>query len=126
VETSLFDRMGGEPVLRAVIDEFVDRVFDDLMIGFMFRRANRARVKRFEYEHAAEFLGADVSYGGRPLGDVHRPHRVMGGQFARRKEILRQVLVKHDVPADVVSAWLDHVDSLRALITADAGGECTS
>jgi hemoglobin len=123
---TMFERMGGEPVLRAVIDEFVDRVFEDVMIGFLFRRANRARIKRFEYEQAAAFLGAALEYGGRDLREAHRPHRIMGGQFARRKEILRQVLVKHGVPAEIAHAWLAHVESLRSLITHDGGSECTS
>ena len=51
-EPSDFERLGGEPVLRRVIDTFVDRCFDDMMIGFHFRAADRERVKRFEYQHA--------------------------------------------------------------------------
>jgi hypothetical protein len=35
----------------------VDRTFDDMMIGFFFARASRERVKEFEYQHAAAFLG---------------------------------------------------------------------
>jgi hemoglobin len=124
MEASLFEQMGGEPALRAVVDDFVDRVFDDPMIGFFFRKASRERIKRFEYQHAAELLGAGVRYEGRPLGEAHRVHRIMGGQFARRKEILRQTLERHAVPAHVQRAWLDHVESLRALITSDPGSEC--
>ena len=33
---SLFDSLGGESRLRAIIDTFVDRVFEDRMIGFFF------------------------------------------------------------------------------------------
>jgi hemoglobin len=119
-----FERIGGEPALRAIIDDFVDRMFDDSMIGFFFRKASRERIKTFEYQHAAELLGASVRYEGRPLAQTHKPHRIMGGQFARRKEILRQTLDAHSVPADVQKVWLDHVESLRALITSDPGSEC--
>jgi hemoglobin len=116
-----FDELGGEPALRAIVDEFVDRVFDDVMIGFLFHRANKERIKRHEYEHAARWLGAEVEYTGRPLDAAHAPHRILGGQFLRRKEILRQVLVAHGVSASVVDAWMDHTESLRPLITKDAG-----
>ena len=119
-----FDRIGGEPALRAIIDDFVDRMFDDAMIGFFFRKASRDRIKKFEYQHAAELLGAPIHYEGRPLAQAHKPHRIMGGQFARRKEILRQTLKAHSVPEDVQRAWLDHVESLRDLITTDPGSEC--
>ncbi len=125
VRVTRFDEIGGEPVLRGIIDDFVDRVFDDLMIGFIFQRASRERIKRHEYEHAAAWLGADVEYTGRPLDVAHAPHRILGGQFLRRKEILRQVLVAHRVPDAIVTEWLAHTESLRALVTKDAGGECT-
>lgn len=124
VMTTAFERIGGEPGLRAIIDEFVDRVFDDLMIGFLFRRANRARIKEMEYQHAAEHLGASLSYGGRPLREAHARHRITGGQFARRKKILSDVIRAHGVPDDIHDAWLAHTESLRSQITADKGSEC--
>jgi hemoglobin len=123
-EPSAYERIGGEPALRAIIDEFVDRMFADVMIGFFFRKVSRERIKAMELEHAAEHLGGPVRYSGRPLRDAHRPHRIMGGQFARRSKILSDVLVKHGVPADIRDAWLAHVESLRGEVTSDPGSEC--
>ena len=119
-----FERLGGEPVLRQVISRFVDRVFDDPMIGFFFRHARREHIKELEYQHAAQFLGAPVVYRGRSLDVAHSKHRIMGGQFARRMQILREVLDEYAVPADIQAAWLDHNESLRSLITRDPSGEC--
>ena len=121
---SRFDELGGEPKLRAIVDEFVDRCFDDAMIGFLFQRADRDRIKRFEYQHAAEHLGADVRYEGRPLDVAHGPHRIFGGQFARRRQILIETLRDHEVPDHVIAAWIAHQDSLRGLITKDEGSSC--
>lgn len=119
-----FERLGGEQALRPIVHRFVDRCFDDTMIGFLFRRADRDRVKRFEYQHAAEFLGAGVRYEGRALRAAHAAHRIMGGQFMRRLQILRETLEEHDVPEETVTAWLTHQESLRAHITAQPGSEC--
>jgi truncated hemoglobin YjbI len=121
---SLFEQLGGEPKLRAIVDDFVDRCFDDTMIGFLFARAERNRIKRFEYEHAARHLGAPVEYGGRALGEAHRPHRIFGGQFDRRRQLLIETLHDHDAPDDVLDAWVSHQDSLRALITKDQDSNC--
>lgn len=118
-----FERLG-EPALRAIIDDFVQRVTSDLMIGFFFARVDRERLARMEYEHAAAHLGGPIVYSGRPLQAAHAAHRIMGGHFARRREILRQALVAHAVPEDIASAWLAHVDSLRSEITPDVGSEC--
>jgi truncated hemoglobin YjbI len=121
---SLFEQLGGEPKLRAIVDDFVDRCFDDMMIGFLFTRAERNRIKRFEYEHAAKNLGAPIEYSGRPLGEAHRPHRIFGGQFDRRRQILIETLRDHDAPDDVANAWISQQDSLRALITKDPDSNC--
>jgi truncated hemoglobin YjbI len=118
-----FDELG-EARLRAIIDDFVGRVTSDVMIGFFFAKVDTARLRELEYQHAAEHLGAPVVYVGRQLRRAHSPHRIMGGHFARRKEILRQVLVAQGVPEAIRDAWLAHVESLRGEITPDAGSEC--
>lgn len=121
---TLFDDLGGEPALRRIIDRFVDRVFDDVMIGFFFRNARRERIKQKEYEFAAEHLGGPVSYTGRPIAEAHRAHPIMGGQFARRLQILKETLEAADVPEHVKQHWLAHTEALRPLVTTDVGREC--
>jgi hemoglobin len=123
-ERSLFEELGGEPALRRIIDRFVDRIFDDVMIGYLFARADRARVKQKEYEHAAEHLGGPVTYTGRELAAAHRPHQIRGGQFMRRVRILEETLTELGVPESVRKHWIDHTLSLQHLVTNDAGGVC--
>ena len=121
---SYFDQLGGETALKAIIDQFIDLVFQDRMIGFFFRNADRRRLKELEYQLAAHFLGAPIEYQGRPLDQVHAKHPIMGGHFARRKQILKETLESHAVPESIKAAWLQHTDDLRALITAQAGSDC--
>ncbi|HEX6243643.1 MAG TPA: group 1 truncated hemoglobin [Polyangiales bacterium] len=116
---SSFEQIGGEHRLRAIIDEFVERVCADTMIGFFFSRVDRARLKQLEYEHAARFLGADIPYTGRALGAAHRRHPILGGHFARRRTILRQTLERQALPPDLIEAWLAHQDGLRGEVTQD-------
>jgi hemoglobin len=124
VTTSDYERIGGEEALRLLIGDFVDTVFGDVMIGFFFRNANRARIEEMEYQHAAEYLGADLQYQGRPLAQAHKAHPIMGGQFARRKQLLKEAMERHKVPDDIAGRWLEHTESLREAITGDPGDEC--
>lgn len=123
-EKSLFEQAGGEGKLKEIIDAFIDRVFADRMIGFFFRHADRGRIKEMEYQLAAEFLGGPVRYGGQPLDRAHAKHPIMGGHFARRRQILKETLEAYGVAAPVKEAWLAHTDALRPLITAEAGSGC--
>lgn len=119
-----FEQIGGETKLRAIIDDFVERVFADTMIGFLFARASKERIKRFEYEHAAELLGANITYTGKDLREAHRKHPILGGHFARRRQILKNVLTKHGVETAIIDHWLAEVDALREQVTSDLVTEC--
>ena len=123
-DPTMFDEIGGETGLRPIIDRFVDRVFEDPMIGFFFRSSSRDRIKSKEYELAAGHLGANVAYTGRPLRDAHAKHAIMGGQFMRRLQILKETLEAFEVPDHIRAHWVAHTESLRSQITRDSGSEC--
>jgi truncated hemoglobin YjbI len=123
-EPSLFQALGAEAKLRSIIERFVDRIFDDVMIGYLFHAADRQRVKDKEFEFAARHLGAPVAYTGRPLAEAHRAHRITGGQFMRRLQILKETLAEQQVPADIREHWLNHTLALKSQITDNALDEC--
>jgi hemoglobin len=106
------------------VNRFVDRIFDDVMIGFFFQKADRGRVKQKEYEFAARHLGAKIPYTGRPIRDAHSPHPIMGGQFNRRLQILGETLEEFGVPENVKRHWLEHTETLRGQVTKNAGNDC--
>lgn len=114
---SFFEEAGGEPVVRAIIDRFVDRVFDDMIIGFFFVGKDRAAVKQHEYEHAAAVLGAPVPYTGRPIARLHRPLKINGGQFRRRLALLRQEIERAGVSAAIAAVWLGAQEAMQRQIT---------
>ena len=110
---TLFEELGGEPVLRKIVARFVDHLFDDPMIGFFFGRADKQRINDKEYEFAAAHLGAPVTYTGRPLTQAHAVHRIFDGQFMRRLQILRDTLDEFQVPERVRDHWIAHTLELK-------------
>jgi truncated hemoglobin YjbI len=121
---TLYEEVGGESKVRAIIDRLVERMTTDIMIGFFFRNTHRDRLRELEFQHAAEFLGAPIAYRGRPLDVAHARHGIAGGQFARRRQILKEVLEEHGVSPTIRDAWLRHTDAQRALITGDVDNAC--
>lgn len=122
-DAALFDRIGGDR-LRAVIVDFYDHVFADVMIGFLFAGKDKARLIEKEWELAARMLGADIPYTGRAMKEVHAKHPILGGHFDRRLQILKNVLAAHDIDPEVQATWIDHTQAMRSQITADKGSEC--
>ena len=122
--SELFDKIGGD-ALRAVITDFYARIFDDVMIGFMFQGRDRAHLIAREWELVAALLGAPgVTYTGRPMKTAHAQHTIFGGHFERRLQILRETLRDHAVDPAVQEAWFEHTQALRAQVTRDKGSEC--
>lgn len=119
-----FDKIGMEK-LRAVVTTFYDRVFGDVMIGFMFQGKDKQHLIDREVEMAAKFLGApNIEYRGLPLRTAHARHTIFGGHFERRLELLRQAMAVHDVDPEVRQAWIEHTNALRPQVTRDQGSEC--
>ena len=121
---TFLEQLGGPERLRVIINTFVDRVVDDVMIGFFFREVDVNRLKEMEFLFAAQFLGGDFRYNGKPLAAAHKKHPIMGGHFARRKQILLDVLDEFNIDPSIREAWMQHTDSLRAAITGDKDNEC--
>lgn len=113
---TLFEQVGGEFSLRLIINDFVGRVFADTMIGYLFRGADIDRVREMEYQFAASHLGGPVAYQGRPLRNAHEAHHILEGHFARRLQILKDVLLEHGCPQAVVEHWVSHTELLRTKI----------
>jgi hemoglobin len=118
-----FDELGADR-LRAVVTDFYRRVFDDVMIGFLFVGHDRARLIEREYELSARMLGGDVAYRGRPLRQAHARVPILGGHFDRRLQILKDALAAHDVPAHLCAILIEHTVALRAQVTSDSSSDC--
>lgn len=120
----LIELAGGEEGLRAVVQDFYDRVFPDVMIGFFFKGLDKERLVQLELEFVLDLLGDTGRYSGRPMAEAHARHPILGGQFNRRLQILRETLADHAVPGEVQERWIEHTLSLRDQITPDKSGDC--
>lgn len=111
--------VGGEDGLRAILDDFLGRVFSDRIIGFFFTGRDRERILRHEWQLAASRLAPErYTYEGRPLDKAHKPLKINKGHFRRRLAILRTVLREHGVDEAHVEAWLAHERALEDQVTA--------
>jgi hemoglobin len=120
---TLFEQLGGDQ-LRLIIADFYERLFADLMIGFLFHGKDKQRLIEKEWEFTAQLLDGPVHYTGRPIRQAHARSPILGGHFERRLQILRETLADHQVPDEVQARWISHTLALRAQVTADRGSEC--
>jgi hemoglobin len=105
---SLWDRLGGEPAVRAVVDDFVGRAVTDDKVNF-FRhghpnewKPNDTQVATFK-QRLVEFIsmasGGPLKYKGRDMATAHKGMEITSAEFDALAGDLAASLDHFKVPA---------------------------
>ena len=115
-----YDRVGGAPTIRAVVDRFYDLVLADGELAGYFTGLDLARIKRHQVLLLSQVLGGPVTYDGRDLADAHRHLRVSGAHYDRVGQYLTGLLWKLDVDTDIIFRVADTLAAVRdQIVTPD-------
>jgi hemoglobin len=98
-EKTLFERLGGEGAISAVIDDFVGRVAADARVNGKFAKSNIDRVKFHLKEQVCAATGGPCKYTGLDMKTSHKNMAVTEGEFNALVEDLVMTLDKFNVPA---------------------------
>jgi hemoglobin len=117
-EDTLYERLGGRDGIRAVVDDFYDRLLDDPELGPFFADADVERLRRTQTDFLCEAAGGPESYDAAPVREAHAHVPFEPRHIERAVELLYASLDAFDVPEDdadaVVGAVAAHEDDLLA------------
>jgi len=94
---SLYARMGGAPIVDAVVSDTLDRVIADPRLKRSFEDVNIARIKRLLAEQICDLAGGGCKYSGDPMRGVHAGHHISEAEFYGLVQILRDSMRRHHV-----------------------------
>jgi len=97
-EKSLYDRLGGQGAITAVVDEFAGRVLADTRINKKFAKTDAARLKKELVDQICMATGGPCKYTGRDMRTAHHHMGVTEGEFNALVEDLVGALNKFNVP----------------------------
>jgi len=97
-QKSLYDRLGGQPAITAVVDDFVGNVAADSRINGFFAKTDIPRLKRLLVEQICAGTGGPCTYTGRSMPEAHRGMHITDAQFGALVEDLTKSLNKFKVP----------------------------
>jgi truncated hemoglobin YjbI len=115
---SLYDMIGGEARLRAVLKALYDKLFDDPIVGFLFAGKDKAHIVEQQLAFTSHFLGGPHAYQGKPLPEAHAALPLLPGHFDRRHRLLAQTLDEQGVSEEVKRVWLRIDENLRGSVLA--------
>lgn len=95
---SLYDRLGGQPAITAVVDDFVGNVAADNRINGFFARTDIPRLKKNLVDQICQGTGGPCTYTGRDMRTAHKGMNITDAQFNALVEDLKKSLDKFKVP----------------------------
>jgi hemoglobin len=119
MEGSLYQRLGGNEAVVAVIDDFVGRCAADSRINQKFARTDVPRLKKMLVDQVTAATGGPATYTGRSMTETHDGMGVTAGEFDALVGNLVATLDQFAVPAAEQQELLGILGPLRADIVED-------
>lgn len=80
-EPTLYEQIGGEPVLRKTVEEFVVIMEQDDRINFAFGNTDITKFKQLLFEQLCNITGGPCQYTGRTMKESHEKMAVDNAMF---------------------------------------------
>jgi hemoglobin len=121
-EPTIYEAIGGDTALAAVVDDFYGRVLADPELAGFFAGTNMTRLKGRQVEFFSAALGGPVPYSGASMRDAHRGRGIGQRHFDLVAGHLVASLTDAGVPQGMVGQIVAAVAPLSAeIVTAGAG-----
>ena len=95
----LFERLGGQPAINAVVHEFVAMTGADPRINMFFTNVDIPKLEKAMDDHICSITGGGCTYAGKSMLDAHTNMKVLQKDFDAFMDDLDKTLTKLDVPA---------------------------
>jgi len=121
VDRTIYDAIGGEPALAAVVDDFYERVLADPELAGFFVGANLNKLKGKQIEFFAAALGGPHTYTGASMKDVHRGRGIGQKHFDLVAGHLVTSLAAAGVPQEIIIEIVGLIAPLAEDIASGSG-----
>ncbi|MFF3905499.1 group 1 truncated hemoglobin [Streptomyces sp. NPDC001848] len=101
-ETTVFERIGGEAAVAAVVDVFYDKVLADPELANWFDGVDMDRLKRHQRLFVGQALGAKRPYPGRAMRAAHAGLAITDAAFDKVVQHLAAALAEAGVDAPTI------------------------
>lgn len=114
---SLFERIGGEPAVQAVVTKLYERILVDPLVASFFNHVNMERLHHSQVAFVTYAFGGDNHYTGHSMRYAHAGaarHGLNDAHFDRVVEHLASSMRELAVPESLILQAIAIVESTRA------------
>jgi len=125
MERPLYERLGGETALKAVVDDVVARAAADTRINGKFAKTDIPRLKFHLLKQLCAVTGGPCKQIPHDARRIHKNMSVTAGEFDAFVEDLVATLDKFNVPAQEKNELLNILGPLKPIIVEVPSSEAT-
>jgi hemoglobin len=114
----LYERLGGQAAVVAVVDDFITNVAADTRINLRFSNSDIPRLKSLLVEFVCQATGGPCHYSGRDMESSHAGMDLVDDEFTALVEDLTKTLDKFKVPDKEKGELLGALGPLQPIIVA--------
>ncbi len=115
-EATLYERLGGEPAIGAVVNEFYDRVLADDRVSSSFDGVDMAAQRSHQTKFLSAVTGGPMQYDGAEMGEAHAELAISDEEFDVVAGHLDAALREFDVDEADREAVMNAVEAYREAI----------
>lgn len=78
---TLYERLGGEPAIQAVVDGMYLKIFYDPELEDFFKKTDKAKQKAAQKHFLTYALGGSKEYHGKSMADAHKGRGIGNKEF---------------------------------------------
>ena len=112
-QKTLYERLGGQPAITAVVDQFVANLVADDRIKERFADTDLPKFRWQLMRQICQATGGPCTYIGRDMKSAHQGMNISQGEFIWTSEHLAQALEASDVAAKEKGELLALIGSMQ-------------
>ena len=120
---TLYDRLGGEPAIGAVVEEFYDRVLDDERVSHHFDGVDMADQRSHQTKFLSAVTGGPMRYEGAEMATAHEELAITAAEFEAVATHLDEALRAFDVDGADRGAVMEAIAGFEGDVVGDSVGE---
>lgn len=113
----LYEEVGGESGLEAILDSFYNKMAQDILIGYFFTGKDLKKIARMQKAFLMKAWGISQAYTGKFPAQAHKHlPDILKGHFDRRLVILRQTLQEFKISSEWIDVWVKFESGFRKAV----------
>lgn len=123
-DLTLFDRLGGRPILERVHKVFYDKIYEHPWLKQYFTDVEQKTIEDQQTDFMVSNMGGGKIYSGALPKNAHRHMFVSNELFDLRKILLQESLAECGVEEGLAQRWLRIDEAFRKSIVKNHPDQC--